>query len=76
MPLPNATWEQQLLKSTFFNELPSGKSVPRSICIDLDPRSIHDISGSRLGKLFHPDNLICSENGQGMKGYMMNLGVI
>ena len=44
--------------------------MPRSVCVDFDPRSIHDISGSHLGNLFNPDNLICNENGQGMKGYM------
>lgn len=68
MPLPNATGNQKLLKSVFFNELSSGKSVPRTVFLDLEPKGINDITGGQLGRLFDPDNHIYDERGPGMKG--------
>jgi tubulin alpha len=43
---------------TFFTETRSGKYVPRSIFVDLDPSPIDEIRAGPYGKLFHPEMLI------------------
>lgn len=47
--------------NVFFNELPDGKYVPRSISIDLEPTVIDQIRTSRYRNLFHPRYLICGK---------------
>merc|ERR1712117_945450 len=44
--------------STFFQETGSGKYVPRSIFVDLEPSVIDEIRMGENKKLFHPNNLI------------------
>ena len=43
---------------TFFNETSSGKYVPRSIFVDLDPSPIDEIRTGDYRQLFHPELLI------------------
>jgi tubulin alpha len=44
--------------STFFTETGSGKYVPRSLFIDLDPSPIDEIRTGPYKQLFHPELLI------------------
>jgi len=44
--------------SSFYNETGSGKYVPRSIFVDLEPSVIDEIRMGENKKLFHPNNLI------------------
>jgi tubulin alpha len=44
--------------STFFTETGSGKYVPRSLFIDLDPSPIDEIRTGRYRSLFHPDLMV------------------
>jgi len=44
--------------STFFSETSSGKLVPRSIYIDLEPTVIDSVRKGEYGKLFHPEQMI------------------
>ena len=43
---------------TFFSETGSGKIVPRSLFIDLEPSVLDEIMSSRYKALFHPDQMI------------------
>ena len=43
---------------TFFSETSSGKYVPRSIFVDLDPSPIDEIRTGDYRSLFHPELLI------------------
>jgi tubulin alpha len=43
---------------TFFTETNSGKYVPRSIFVDLDPSPIDEIRTGSYRQLFHPELLI------------------
>ncbi len=43
---------------TFFNETSSGKYVPRSIFVDLDPSPIDEIRTGDYRQLFHPELLM------------------
>ncbi|KAJ3928597.1 MAG: Tubulin/FtsZ, GTPase domain-containing protein [Lentinula lateritia] len=44
--------------STFFSETSSGKHVPRSLYIDLEPNVIDEIRNGPYRSLFHPETLI------------------
>lgn len=44
--------------TTFYNETGSGKLVPRSIFIDLEPSVIDDLRTGPMKTLYHPDQLI------------------
>jgi len=44
--------------STFFSEAGSGKHVPRSIFLDLEPSVIDEVRSGTHGELFHPQQLI------------------
>ncbi|PUU82200.1 tubulin subunit TubB [Tuber borchii] len=43
---------------TFFSETASGKYVPRSIFVDLDPSPVDEIRAGTYRQLFHPELLI------------------
>uniref|UniRef100_A0A1B0FPT3 Tubulin alpha chain n=1 Tax=Glossina morsitans morsitans TaxID=37546 RepID=A0A1B0FPT3_GLOMM len=43
---------------TFFSETSSGKQVPRSIFIDLEPTVIDDVRNGSLRNLYHPEQMI------------------
>jgi len=43
---------------TFFEETGTGQSVPRCLCVDLEPTVIDDIRKGPQGKIFHPEFLI------------------
>jgi tubulin alpha len=44
--------------STFFAETPSGKYVPRSLYIDLEPNVIDEVRTGKYRELFHPETMI------------------
>jgi tubulin alpha len=44
--------------STFFSETGTGKHVPRSLYIDLEPGVIDDVKSGTYKSLFHPETLI------------------
>jgi tubulin alpha len=44
--------------STFFSETSSGKHVPRSLYIDLEPNVIDEVRTGTYRSLFHPETLI------------------
>uniref|UniRef100_A0A0L8H385 Tubulin alpha chain n=1 Tax=Octopus bimaculoides TaxID=37653 RepID=A0A0L8H385_OCTBM len=44
--------------TTFFHEIGSGKRVPRSIFIDLEPSVIDQVRAGKYSRLFHPNQLI------------------
>ncbi|KAG5651376.1 Tubulin beta chain [Sphagnurus paluster] len=44
--------------STFFSETGSGKHVPRSLYIDLEPGAIDDVKTGPYRSLFHPETMI------------------
>ena len=44
--------------STFFSETSSGKHVPRSLYVDLEPNVIDEVRTGTFRSLFHPETLI------------------
>ncbi|KAH8106036.1 tubulin alpha [Cristinia sonorae] len=44
--------------STFFSETGSGKYVPRSLYVDLEPGAIDDVKTGPYKSLFHPETMI------------------
>jgi hypothetical protein len=44
--------------STFFSEMSSGKHVPRSLFIDLEPNVIDEVRTGTYRSLFHPQTMI------------------
>jgi Tubulin/FtsZ family, GTPase domain len=44
--------------STFFSETSSGKHVPRSLYIDLEPNVIDEVKQGPYRSLFHPETLV------------------
>jgi len=49
----------------YFNEASSGKYVPRSVIVDLEPGTIDAIKNSANSELFRPDNFINGQSGAG-----------
>ena len=47
--------------STFFSETGSGKHVPRSLYIDLEPGAIDDVKTGPYRQLFHPESMIAGK---------------
>ena len=44
--------------STFFSETSSGKHVPRSLYVDLEPNVIDEVRNGTYRSLFHPETLV------------------
>lgn len=44
--------------STFFSETGSGKHVPRSLYVDLEPNVIDEVKTGTYRSLFHPETLV------------------
>jgi tubulin alpha len=44
--------------STFFSETGSGKHVPRSLYVDLEPSVIDEVRTGTYRSLFHPETLV------------------
>lgn len=51
--------------NVYFNEASSGKWVPRSINVDLEPGTIDAVRNSAIGNLFRPDNYIFGQSSAG-----------
>ena len=47
--------------STFFSETGSGKYVPRSLYVDLEPGVIDDVKTGPYRQLFHPESMIAGK---------------
>jgi tubulin alpha len=50
--------EQHVGHSTFFSETGSGKYVPRSLYVDLEPGVINEVKTGPMRALFHPESMI------------------
>merc|ERR1711937_650252 len=44
--------------NTFFSETSSGKHVPRSIMVDLEPTVVDEVRTGKYRQLYHPEQLI------------------
>jgi len=51
--------------NVYFNEAGSGRYVPRSIMLDLEPGTMEAIKTGPLGKLFKPSNFVFAQSGAG-----------
>ena len=56
--LEKASGEQHIGHSTFFSETGSGKYVPRSLYVDLEPGVINEVKTGPMRALFHPESMI------------------
>ncbi len=56
--LERTTGEQHIGHSTFFSETGSGKYVPRSLYVDLEPGVINEVKTGPMRALFHPESMI------------------
>lgn len=59
MPDPSSTVDADKGSTApFFNETSSGKCVPRSLFVDLEPSTIDEIRTGPYRQLFHPELLL------------------
>ncbi|EDO17234.1 hypothetical protein Kpol_1035p48 [Vanderwaltozyma polyspora DSM 70294] len=56
---------QKARLGVYFNEASSGKWVPRSVNVDLEPGTIDAVRNSSMGNLFRPDNYIFGQSSAG-----------
>lgn len=56
---------QKARLNVYFNEASSGKYVPRSVNVDLEPGTIDAVKTSAIGSLFRPDNFIYGQSSAG-----------
>ena len=56
---------QRAKLNVYFNEASSGKYVPRSVNVDLEPGTIDAVKNSNIGNLFRPDNFIFGQSSAG-----------
>lgn len=56
---------QKARLGVYFNEASSGKWVPRSVNVDLEPGTIDAVKNSAMGNLFRPDNYIFGQSSAG-----------
>lgn len=49
--------------NVYFNELASGRYVPRAVLVDLEPGAIDSIRNGPFGQLFKPDNFVFGMSG-------------
>lgn len=58
--------DQQLERaSVYFNEGSTGKYIPRSVMVDLEPGVLDSIRASDYGTLFRPDNFVNAQSSAG-----------
>ncbi|MCP9261573.1 beta-tubulin [Dirofilaria immitis] len=51
--------------SVYYNEASSGRYVPRTVLVDLEPGTMDSVRNSPYGKLFRPDNFVFGQSGAG-----------
>lgn len=51
--------------NVYFNEGSSGKYVPRSVMVDLEPGTMDSVRSGPLGQIFRPDNFVFGQSGSG-----------
>ncbi|OBZ89207.1 Tubulin alpha-1C chain [Choanephora cucurbitarum] len=56
IPQENATGDNSF--DTFFSETSSGKHVPRTVMVDLEPTVVDEVRTGTYRQLFHPEQLI------------------
>lgn len=56
---------QQERLNVYFEEGASGRYVPRSVMVDLEPGVLDSVRAGTYGKLFNPDSFIFGQNGAG-----------
>ncbi|CDW51932.1 Beta-tubulin isotype 2 [Trichuris trichiura] len=60
-----ATELQKEMLTVYFNMLETGRLIPRSVLVDLEPGPLNSIRCGPLGKLFHPESFIAGTSGTG-----------
>jgi len=70
----NGEQEEQVQRAdVYFNEIPGGRFVPRSVLVDLEPGVLGQVqSDKKMGRLFNPDTFVSAQDGAGnnwAKGY-------
>merc|ERR1711935_81245 len=70
----NGEHEEQVQRAdVYFNEIPGGRFVPRSVLVDLEPGVLGQVqSDKKMGRLFNPDTFVSAQDGAGnnwAKGY-------
>jgi tubulin alpha len=58
MPSDSSVGKEDDSFNTFFSETGSGKHVPRSVFVDLEPTVIDEVRTGEYRELFHPEQLI------------------
>ncbi|KAJ9049736.1 alpha-tubulin [Entomophthora muscae] len=58
MPTDNTPGQENDSFNTFFYETGTGKHVPRTVFVDLEPAVIDEVRTGAFRKLFHPEQLI------------------
>ncbi|KAG5610840.1 hypothetical protein H5410_022121 [Solanum commersonii] len=48
-----------------YNEVTSGRFVPRDVLMDLEPRTMDNIRSGPYRQIFHPDNFVFGQSGAG-----------
>ncbi|XP_077999809.1 tubulin beta-4B chain-like [Glandiceps talaboti] len=51
--------------NVYYNEGSTGKYVPRSVMVDLEPGTMDSIRSGPFGNIFRPDNFVFGQNGAG-----------
>jgi tubulin beta len=49
----------------YYNEAGSGKYVPRTVLVDLEPGTMDSVRSGPYGQLFRPDNFVFGQSGAG-----------
>lgn len=62
----NGKIPQQLERiNVYYNQASSGKYVPRSVLVDLEPGTMDAVRSGKYGELFRPDNFVFGQSGAG-----------
>lgn len=51
--------------NVYYNEVSSGKYVPRAVLVDLEPGTMDSVRSGPIGQLFRPDNFVFGQSGAG-----------
>ena len=51
--------------NVYYNEATSGRYLPRSILMDLEPGTMDSVRAGPFGQLFRPDNFVIGQTGAG-----------
>jgi len=51
--------------NVYYNEVSTGKYVPRAVLVDLEPGTMDSVRSGPIGQLFRPDNFVFGQSGAG-----------